>query len=85
MLGLPLTIVAMAEADPTVNRIRREIRDQIGADTIEVRQSLDTALQIRRHLGENRIVAMLVDRHYGRDRVAVTLFGRRRGSCARRS
>ena len=77
MLALPLTIVAMAEADPTVNRIRREIRDQIGADTIEVRQSLDTALQIRRCLGENRVVAMLVDRHYGRDRIAVTLFGRR--------
>ena len=77
MLALPLTIVAMAEADPTVNRIRREIRDQIGADTIEVRQSLDTALQIRRCLGQNRVVAMLVDRHYGRDRVGVTLFGRR--------
>jgi lauroyl/myristoyl acyltransferase len=77
MLRLPLTVVAMAEADPTVNRIRLEIRDQIGAETIEVRQSLDTALQIRRCLGENRVVAMLVDRHYGRDRVPVTLFGRR--------
>jgi lauroyl/myristoyl acyltransferase len=77
LLDLPLTIVAMAEADPTVNRIRREIRDQIGTETIEVRQSLDTALQIRRCLGENRVVAMLIDRHYGRDRVAVTLFGRR--------
>ena len=76
-LGLPFTIVAMAEADPTVNRLRREIRDEIGADTIEVRQSIDTPLQIRRHLSDNRIVAMLVDRHYGRDRVAVTLFGRR--------
>ena len=75
-LGMPFSIVAMAEADPTVNRIRREIRDQMGADTIEVRQSLDTALQIRRRLAENRVVAMLVDRHYGRDRVRVTLFGR---------
>ncbi len=75
-LGLPLTIVAMAEADPEVNRIRLRIREQIGADTIEVRQSLDTALQIRRHLSENRVIAMLVDRHYGRDRVRVRLFGR---------
>jgi KDO2-lipid IV(A) lauroyltransferase len=73
---LPFTIVAMAEVDPTVNRIRREIRDRIGADTIEVRQALDTALQIRRRLAENRVVAMLVDRHYGRDRVRVTLLGR---------
>lgn len=76
VLQLPLTIVAMAEASPEVNRIRRVIREEIGAETIEVRQSLDTALQIRRHLADNRIVAMLVDRHYGKDRVAVTLFGR---------
>jgi len=76
-LDLPLTIVAMAEADPTVNRIRREIREQLGAETIEVRQSLDTALQIRRCLADNRIVAMLIDRHFGRDRVAVTFLGRK--------
>ena len=76
VLGLPLTIVAMAEADPTVNRIRLEIRNQMKADTIEVRQSLDTALHIRRCLTENRIVAMLVDRHYGKDRIPVTLLGR---------
>jgi lauroyl/myristoyl acyltransferase len=77
MLRLPLSVVAMTEADPTVNRIRREIRDQIGANTIETRQSFDTALQIRRQLAKNNVVAMLIDRHYGRDRVAVTLFGRR--------
>ena len=76
LFDMPLTIVAMAEADPTVNRIRREIREGLGADTIEVRQSLDTALQIRRQLADNRILAMLIDRHYGRDRVPVTLFGR---------
>jgi lauroyl/myristoyl acyltransferase len=75
-LDLPLTVVAMAETDPTVNRIRRGIREALGAETIEVRQSFDTALQIRRHLAANRIVAMLVDRHYGKDRVPVTMFGR---------
>jgi KDO2-lipid IV(A) lauroyltransferase len=75
-LDLPLTIVAMAEANPQVNRIRREMRDRLGVDTLEVRQSLDTALQIRRRLTANHIVAMLIDRHYGRDRVPVTLFGR---------
>lgn len=75
-LDMPLTIVAMAEASPHVNRIRRALRDSLGADTLEVRQSLDTALQIRRRLAANHIVAMLVDRHYGRDRVPVTLLGR---------
>jgi lauroyl/myristoyl acyltransferase len=76
LLHMPLTIVAMAEANPTVNDIRRDIRKRLGAETIEVRQSLETPLQIRKRLAENQIVAMLIDRHYGRDRVRVSLFGR---------
>lgn len=76
VLRLPLTIVAMAEASADVNRARREIRDRLGVDTIEVRQSLHTALHIRRRLSDNSIVAMLMDRHLGRDRVQVTLLGR---------
>ena len=77
VMDLPLTVVAMAEASPEVNRIRHRIRDSLGTDTIEVRKSLDTALQIRRRLGDNRIVAMLMDRHMGRDRVEVSFLGRR--------
>jgi KDO2-lipid IV(A) lauroyltransferase len=76
VLGLPLTVVAMLEADPEVNRLRREARAQMGVAVLEVRQTLETALQIRRLLGENRLVAMLVDRHLGRDRAPVTHFGR---------
>jgi len=76
VVKLPLTIVAMAEADPEVNRLRQDIRSRMGIETLEVRQSLDTALQIRRLLAANRFVALLIDRHLGRDRVAVTLFGR---------
>lgn len=77
VFDLPLTIVAMAEANPEVNRLRRDIRERLNTDTIEVRQSLDTPLQIRRRLGDNRIVAMLMDRHMGRDSIDVTLLGRR--------
>lgn len=76
VVHLPLTIVAMAEASPEVNRVRREIRDRLGVDTIEVRQTLDAALRIRRRLAENRFIAMLVDRHLGKDRVQVTFLGR---------
>ncbi|HTV03366.1 MAG TPA: lysophospholipid acyltransferase family protein [Luteitalea sp.] len=75
-LGMPLTVVAMPEPDPTVNRIRRQVRASLDVDTLEVRQSLDTPLQIRRRLSEGRIVAMLMDRAVDRDRVAVTMFGR---------
>ena len=74
---VPLTIVAMAEANEEVNRIRREIRERLGTETIEVRKSFDTALQIRRRLAENGIVAMLMDRHLSRDRVEVNFLGRR--------
>lgn len=75
-LKLPVTVVAMREADETVNRIRNDIRGRMGIETIEVRQSLDTPLKIRAALARNQFVALLVDRHIGRDRVPVTLFGR---------
>ena len=75
--NLPLTIVAMREASEEINRLRMGFRERIGAETLEVRQSMDTALQLRRRLADNRIVAMLMDRHVGRDRVPVTFFGRR--------
>jgi KDO2-lipid IV(A) lauroyltransferase len=76
-LDLPMTIVAMREASEEINRLRVEFRQRFGAETIEVRQTMDTALQIRRQLADNRIVAMLMDRHVDRDRVAVRFFGRR--------
>lgn len=75
-LGVPLTVVAMPEPDPAVNAYRHRIRTSLGVDTLEVRQSLDTPLQIRRKLAEGRTVALLVDRHVDRDRVPVTFFGR---------
>jgi lauroyl/myristoyl acyltransferase len=75
-LQLPLTVVAMTEANPEVNQARRQIREALGVETLEVRQTLETALQLRRQLAANRIVAMLVDRHLGRDRVTVQFLGR---------
>jgi Kdo2-lipid IVA lauroyltransferase/acyltransferase len=77
VFGMPLTVIAMPEADPGVGRLRNETRTAMDIQTLEVRQSLATALQIRETLGRNHLVALLVDRHVGRDRVEVTLFGRR--------
>lgn len=76
IFNLPLTVVAMAEASDEVNQIRRSIRDKLGVETVEVRRSLDTALQLRKRLADNRVVAMLMDRHLGRDRVQVNFLGR---------
>jgi lauroyl/myristoyl acyltransferase len=77
--GYPLSVVGRPEATPAVGVIRRQMRDSLGIETIVIGQMLDTALQIRRVLGANGLVAMLMDRHLGRDRVDVTFFGRRTG------
>lgn len=74
-LGVPLTVVAMPEPDPAVNAYRLKIRESLGVDTLEVRQAIDTPLQIRRKLSEGRVVALLADRHVDRDRVPVSFFG----------
>ena len=73
----PVTVVVMAEPSPGVNRRRHAIRHSLGVDTLEVRKTMDTPLQILRLLSENRIVAILLDRHLGRDRIEVKMMGRR--------
>lgn len=76
VFNLPLTVVAMPEVSEEVSRIRRDIRDALDVETIEVRQSLDTPLRITRRLRDNGIVAMLMDRHADRDQVGVSFLGR---------
>jgi KDO2-lipid IV(A) lauroyltransferase len=77
--GYTLTVVAKSEASPVVGEIRRRMRESLGIETLEIGQMLETALQIRRLLAANGIVAMLLDRHLGRDRIDVTFFGRPTG------
>jgi len=76
LLGYPLTMVALPEPSEGVNRIRSDMRLSLGIELLEVRQGIDTPLQIRRQLADNRIVAMLLDRHLGRDHVAVEFCGK---------
>jgi lauroyl/myristoyl acyltransferase len=76
---MPLTIVTMPEVSPEVDRLRRSIRDRLGVESIEARQSLETPLRISRQLREHHIVAMLMDRHVDRDRVDVSFLGRTAG------
>jgi KDO2-lipid IV(A) lauroyltransferase len=74
--ALPLTVVGKSEASPVVGSIRRQMRESLGIETLEIGQTMETALRIRRLLAANGLVAMLLDRHVGRDRVDVTFFGR---------
>lgn len=72
----PLTVVVRSEVSPAVGRLRHDIRAALGVATIEIRQQVETALQIRRRLQNNEVVAMLLDRHLGKDHVEVSFFGR---------
>jgi len=58
--GYPLSVLAMAHAADEANRMRQQMRDRWGIETIEVRQSMDTALQIRRQIADKRIIAILM-------------------------
>jgi len=77
ILGYPIAVVGRPEPSPAVGRIRKQMRESLGIETVEIGQMLETALQIRRLLAQNYLVAMLLDRHIGRDRVDVTFFGRK--------
>jgi KDO2-lipid IV(A) lauroyltransferase len=74
--GHPVTVIGKPEASAIVGAFRRKLRVSLGIDTLVIGQMLETALQIRRRLAENQIVAMLLDRYIGRDRVDVQFFGR---------
>jgi len=77
--GYPLAVVGRPEASAAVGVMRNRLRVSLGIETIQIGQMLDTALQIRRRLDRNGLVAMLMDRHLGRDRVEVSFFGRPTG------
>ena len=79
LIGCPVTVIGKSEASPVVGEFRRRMRDSLGIETLEIGRMLETALQIRRLLAANGIVAMLLDRHVGRDRIDVTFFGRLTG------
>jgi lauroyl/myristoyl acyltransferase len=76
MRNYSLSVVGRPEASRAVGQLRQQLRESLGIETIEIGQMLDTALQIRRVLGQNRIVAMLMDRNLGRDGIDVSFFGR---------
>jgi lauroyl/myristoyl acyltransferase len=75
--GYPVTVVGKPEASPIVGQLRKRMRVSLGIETLEIGHMLETALQIRRLLTSNCLVAMLLDRFIGRDRVEVEFFGRR--------
>lgn len=77
--GMRLTVVVLPEPDPVVNAHRHEMRSAMGVETLEVRDSNDTALAIRRRLADGQVVVLVCDRALGRDRVDVDFFGRPTG------
>lgn len=75
--GLPMSVVGRPEPSSTVGELRRRMRESFGIESIDIGNSLETALRLRRILASNGLVGMLIDRHVGRDRIDVSFFGRR--------
>lgn len=77
LTGLPMSVVGRPEPSPVVGELRRRMRESFGIESIEIGNSFETALRLRRVLAANGLVGMLIDRHVGRDRIDVSFFGRR--------
>lgn len=74
--GLAVAVVGQPELDPSVQRIRLQIRQRLGVESIDIGSSMSTALRVRSAVDQGRVVALLVDRAYPEDRVIVPFFGR---------
>jgi KDO2-lipid IV(A) lauroyltransferase len=69
-------VVGQPELDPNVREMRRELRDRLGVESIDIGTSMATAFKVRRAVDGGRAVALLVDRAYPEDEVVVPFFGR---------
>jgi KDO2-lipid IV(A) lauroyltransferase len=74
--GLTPAVVGQPELDPNVQEMRRELRERLGVDSIDIGTSMGTAFKVRSAVDNERAVALLVDRAYPEDQVVVPFFGR---------
>jgi lauroyl/myristoyl acyltransferase len=74
--GITPAVVGQPELDPAVQRMRREMRERVGVESIDIGSSMATALRVRRAVEDGRAVALLADRAYPEDSVLVPFFGR---------
>jgi KDO2-lipid IV(A) lauroyltransferase len=74
--GLTPAVVGQPELSPRVQEMRRQLRDRVGVESIDIGTSMSTAFRVRTAVDAGRAVAMLVDRAYPEDKVTVPFFGR---------
>ena len=74
--GLTPAVVGQPELDPTVQEMRRDLRNRLGVESIDIGTSMSTAFKVRAAVDNGRAVALLVDRAYPEDQVVVPFFGR---------
>ena len=74
MLGIPLSVVALAHKDPRVNALFNAQREAFGAMVIQT----DVAVRrVMEHLKKNRLVAILADRDFGNRGMIMDFFGQK--------
>ena len=69
-------VVGQPELDPNVQEMRRELRERLGVESIDIGSSMGTAFKVRQAVEKGRAVALLVDRAYPEDQVLVPFFER---------
>lgn len=69
-------VVGQPELDANVQEMRRELRERLGVESIDIGSSMGTAFRVREAVEKGRAVALLVDRAYPEDQVLVPFFGR---------
>ncbi len=69
-------VVGQPELDPNVQEMRRELRERLGVESIDIGSSMATAFKVRAAIDLGRAVALLVDRAYPEDQVIVPFFGK---------
>ncbi len=69
-------VVGQRELDPNVQEMRRELREHLGVESIDIGSSMATAFKVRAAVNRGRAVALLVDRAYPEDQVIVPFFGK---------
>jgi Kdo2-lipid IVA lauroyltransferase/acyltransferase len=74
--GLVPAVVGQPELDATVQEMRRELRERLGVESIDIGTSMATAFKVRAAVDRGRAVALLVDRAYPEDQILVPFFGR---------
>ncbi len=75
-VGIPLTVLTLAEPDDGLTELRRDLRKRCGVDTLVIGQDSFAFVEVIKRLQEGAALAIALDRPPPKGAVMVKLFGR---------